>query len=374
MTGKTKALALLITGISGLTMGAAVSAEEGTSPDLEYLFYTYANENIVLNYEDPDYLYNGSNLDQKTYSGFLALKQLDMNWDGQEELLAVRMKSNTMVAEVYEYQGNKLQRIAQYDLAENVLEQMGARIDTFLVTTDSGVVLCCEAEEDGIPFSYDLDWSFRAVGFDGAQMVEYTRCDMEGEWTEEKEAQALAAVGALGLYPAQIFGTAITDQVGNVEWLNSIQRYTYGDYQETDFPEAETLQYGETFFQSHVNTQWENKITGQFVTSLGVRETAGTQDGFIISDSDSRYIQADELDRLSEYEILLARNEIYARHGRIFNNEELNAYFSSQSWYVPSVTGENFTESYAAQVFNDYEITNISTIVTYEKEHGLNQF
>lgn len=97
------------------------------------------------------------------------------------------------------------------------------------------------------------------------------------------------------------------------------------------------------------------------------------QKDYIIPDSDSRYITDEDLTGLSDYEILLARNEIYARHGRIFVNEDLNSYFRSKSWYQPAVSGEDFTEEYAASVFNEYERANIDTIVKYEQAHNINQ-
>jgi hypothetical protein len=53
--------------------------------------------------------------------------------------------------------------------------------------------------------------------------------------------------------------------------------------------------------------------------------------------------------------IHLAKNEIYARHGYIFKDEDLNNYFNGQLWYEPSVKSENFDE----RVFNDYEKANL---------------
>ena len=44
---------------------------------------------------------------------------------------------------------------------------------------------------------------------------------------------------------------------------------------------------------------------------------------------------------LSEQELLLARNEVYARHGKIFKSKDLTEYFKKKGWYVPN---PNFTE------------------------------
>ena len=48
-----------------------------------------------------------------------------------------------------------------------------------------------------------------------------------------------------------------------------------------------------------------------------------------------RLIRPGELGPLSLGELELMRNEIYARHGWIFNRPDLRNYFESQPWYRP---------------------------------------
>ena len=45
--------------------------------------------------------------------------------------------------------------------------------------------------------------------------------------------------------------------------------------------------------------------------------------------------------------------EIYARHGRKFNDETLQNYFNGCSWYIPTIEPENFTEDMLSQVERD---------------------
>lgn len=87
---------------------------------------------------------------------------------------------------------------------------------------------------------------------------------------------------------------------------------------------------------------------------------------FVLPGSDSRYIDARELENFTEEQCRLARNEIYARHGRRFNDEGLQAYFDSRDWYTGTVAPENFRES----VLNEYELYNRDLIVKYEEQHG----
>ncbi|MFA2565807.1 TcaA 3rd/4th domain-containing protein [Bacillus wiedmannii] len=55
--------------------------------------------------------------------------------------------------------------------------------------------------------------------------------------------------------------------------------------------------------------------------------------GFIFPDSDIRKLTSAELTYLSKEQLKIARNEIYARHGNIFQTKDMQAYFSKQSWY-----------------------------------------
>ena len=48
-----------------------------------------------------------------------------------------------------------------------------------------------------------------------------------------------------------------------------------------------------------------------------------------------RLLRPEELGPLSLGELELMRNEIYARHGWIFNRPDLRNYFESQPWYRP---------------------------------------
>ena len=85
---------------------------------------------------------------------------------------------------------------------------------------------------------------------------------------------------------------------------------------------------------------------------------------YILPESDSRYLTAADLEGLSQRECCLARNEIYARRHRLFTHPELAAYFSAQSWYSGTISGDRFD----AGVFNEYERSNVFFIKQYETD------
>ena len=56
---------------------------------------------------------------------------------------------------------------------------------------------------------------------------------------------------------------------------------------------------------------------------------------YIIPDSDTRAYTVEEIQAmgLTEWDLEIARNEIYARHGRGFNDSTIQNYFDQQEWY-----------------------------------------
>lgn len=99
------------------------------------------------------------------------------------------------------------------------------------------------------------------------------------------------------------------------------------------------------------------------VTEENVDEEASE---YFIPDSDSRYLTMDELKGYTADDCRIARNELFARHGRKFSDPELQAYFDSKSWYKGTIEPEDFDDN----VFNDYEFANRDLIVEYEEEMG----
>ena len=80
---------------------------------------------------------------------------------------------------------------------------------------------------------------------------------------------------------------------------------------------------------------------------------------YIFSDSDTRFLTEKDIERMSDEEIQLAINEIYARRGRKFDMAEYQEYFSQKSWYNGTIEPEDFDEA----ILNEYEKSNIEFLV-----------
>jgi hypothetical protein len=62
---------------------------------------------------------------------------------------------------------------------------------------------------------------------------------------------------------------------------------------------------------------------------------AADRAGLLLRDSDVRYLSRAELQTLSTDQLHIARNEIFARRGRFFKDDELRTYFFQFPWYRP---------------------------------------
>ncbi len=87
---------------------------------------------------------------------------------------------------------------------------------------------------------------------------------------------------------------------------------------------------------------------------------------YILPNSSTKKLSMSDLDGLTEDECRIARNEIYARHGRKFDDDDLQKYFDSKDWYEGTIEAKDFKES----DLSDIEMANRDLIVQYEKEQG----
>lgn len=111
----------------------------------------------------------------------------------------------------------------------------------------------------------------------------------------------------------------------------------------------------------------EGYITSADV-SVNPSENHGGGDIDYILPTDTQYIEPAVLQQLNQEEVVLARNEIYARHGYSFQSENIRTYFEGKSWYHadPNVNASTFG---TAQM-SDVERTNLETIQQYERDMG----
>lgn len=83
---------------------------------------------------------------------------------------------------------------------------------------------------------------------------------------------------------------------------------------------------------------------------------------YIFPESADDTIPYDNIENKSDEELQLGRNEIFAKHGRIFKNPELRTYFEGKSWYNGTILPEQFSDSMLSRV----ELSNVREISDVE--------
>lgn len=129
-------------------------------------------------------------------------------------------------------------------------------------------------------------------------------------------------------------------------------------------------EYSSTYEKDYVFSQSPSSgafmSDNQIVTVYISRGELPVSTDYILPYSDIEYISDSELVGMDKRTLELALNEIYARHGRKFNDSSIQSYFNEKSWYDGFIEPEDFSDS----VFNKYETKNIATIDSYMKKKG----
>ena len=86
---------------------------------------------------------------------------------------------------------------------------------------------------------------------------------------------------------------------------------------------------------------------------------------FIFPQSSTECLSQSQVSSLSDYQLGIARNEIYARHGYIFKLDRFKSYFESQSWYVPRYSDASSIS------LNEIETYNVALIKAEEDSRGI---
>lgn len=121
----------------------------------------------------------------------------------------------------------------------------------------------------------------------------------------------------------------------------------------------------------------DDAVLGEYIWMCGQAADVGSS--MQVADSDIRYdakeyvIPVSSIVALEQYmladwsdnSLWIARNEIYARHGRQFSNAYLQEYFNRCSWYEGTIPAEQFDENSLSPIEKD----NIKLLAAAEQEY-----
>lgn len=305
---------------------------------------TYRHECIY------DFTYEGYPLQDA--EGVFKTKILDMDNDGEDELLAFRINQVTVEerlvseihAEVYELKENEVVKSADAVIVseifggiEDYCEMRIAIKDNKYICTDH--VGGTDMEGDGMEIDMQL-WKY-----DGNELVFCARLnEMGSEWDE-----------------THLYCEDISPQLRAAGFTKTIdQIYKYGTF---SFSMAETgIQAVCKLYTTLDNDRWYETNAKVVNTIIHYVDENPETDYYF---ADSAYNKVDEfkLSKMSKEELRIARNEIFARYSYIFNDNELQEYFERKPWYI--WTGRSL-DNPDINILNDIERDNTDIIKKYE--------
>lgn len=88
---------------------------------------------------------------------------------------------------------------------------------------------------------------------------------------------------------------------------------------------------------------------------------------YVFPNSDKELLTQDKISSLNDWQLIIAKNELFARYKLKFSNKELNSHFSSKSWYS---IDENVTAT--TITLNEIENTNLNLLLAEENKRSTN--
>lgn len=192
-----------------------------------------------------------------------------------------------------------------------------------------------------------------------------------------QKVKSFAIAGCLLLSGSILFQKNVIAETGELYYVSN-------DYEQgiavrtgpgTDFQSICRLPYLTQLYVIEYNGDWGyvtyDGITGwmhlDYISPVGIEEGYEAMNEYILPQSSSEYLDENDIAGFSKQKLNYARNEIFARHDRLFASQELMDYFNTTSWYVGWLEPEEFDNT----VLNEYERKNISFLYELECEDNV---
>lgn len=313
------------------------------------------------------------------WNGVMGSAILDVSGDGVDDLIVVYAENNAIYADAYTVEGDsaisKGKRIARLNAFDYVdgCELLGG---VYLKQTSDGWNLITDA--------YSLAWMFsdgvlREVhgvsckdhAYESVDDYEYSGSDMEQE-DYDAGNDAAAKMGMSGVKNS--LNSPYFEEDPNVTLIAAY----HSELLPLTIAENTSVKSGEKYGEFYIDNvdSTDSSAAANLVKIYNKardeaekeRETAEQENSdYILPMSSEREITEEDLADIKDdaWMLKLARNEIYARHGRMFKDESIQEYFDSKDWYEPKYTAEEF-ESEHKDLISKLETKNATFIQKYE--------
>lgn len=292
-----------------------------------------------------------SSLDDSPFqtAGNLDFVIRDFDGDGNEELLTYDMEKRdgdwAVTVSMYEQKDGQVQKADTKTLLEKAFSFCGSGDVRFFLKDDK--YICMDSGLSCFVIADGMQYAVKAYSYNGEKLVEMANEELQGsdfyevghsmtEYVDQLNTMGFSKTAA-AVYDRDVLRVCAADS--GITFLSKI--LLHHSYLEED----KTWAYDPYAYMEFV-------------------EGEEAEDAYVLPESNEKELSADELRDLGEDRLRIARNEIYARYGRSFQDEALEQYFQKKAWYCQSETIDD-------TVLSETELANRDLILQAEQNAAL---
>ena len=298
-----------------------------------------------------DGMWQRSSLDDSLFqtAGNLDFVLRDFDGDGSEELLTYDMEKRdgdwAVTASMYEQKDGQVQKADTKILLEKAFSFCDSGDVRFFLKDDK--YICMDSGLSCFVIADGMQYAVKAYSYNGEKLVEMANEELQGsdfyevghsmtDYVDQLNTMGFSKTAA-AVYDRDVFRICAADS--GITFLSKI--LLHHSYLEED----KTWAYDPYAYMEFV-------------------EGEEAEDAYVLPESNEKELSADELRDLGEDRLRIARNEIYARYGRSFQDEALAQYFQKKAWYCQSEPIED-------AVLSETELANRDLILQAEQNAAL---
>ena len=298
-----------------------------------------------------DGMWQRSSLDDSPFqtAGNLDFVLRDFDGDGSEELLTYDMEKRdgdwAVTASIYEQKDGQVQKADTKTLLEKAFSFCDSGDVRFFLKDDK--YICMDSGLSCFVIADGMQYAVKAYSYNGEKLVEMANEELQGsdfyevghsmaEYVDQLNTMGFSKTAA-AVYDRDMLRVCAADS--GITFLSKI--LLHHSYLEED----KTWAYDPYAYMEFV-------------------EGEEAEDAYVLPESNEKELSADELRDLGEDRLRIARNEIYARYGRSFQDEALVQYFQKKAWYCQSETIDDI-------VLSETELANRDLILQAEQNAAL---
>lgn len=298
-----------------------------------------------------DGMWQRSSLDDSLFqvAGNLDFVLRDFDGNGSEELLTYDMEKRdgdwAVTASIYEQKDGQVQKADTKTLLEKAFSFCDSGDVRFFLKDDK--YICMDSGLSCFVIADGMQYAVKAYSYNGEKLVEMANEELQGsdfyevghsmtEYVDQLNTMGFSKTAA-AVYDRDVLRVCAADS--GITFLSKI--LLHHSYLEED----KTWAYDPYAYMEFV-------------------EGEEAEDAYVLPESNEKGLSADELRDLGEDRLRIARNEIYARYGRSFQDEALAQYFQKKAWYCQSETIDD-------TILSETELANRDLILQAEQNAAL---